>query len=395
MESYDITIIGAGPIGAALALALSPLPLRIALLEANPLSLQIKPEQDSRALALTYSSTQILKEIDVWPALSASATPIQTVHISDRGHFGFTRIKAQQENVPALGYVVPAYTLATELNKALFTGTKSFTILNPAKVKSLQPAASGWHLTVETETGNKDLHSQLIIAADGTHSTIRSLLGITVTAKEYAQSALVTTITLARDHGNTAYERFLANGALAMLPMQNMQCGCVWTAPHAAIKTLLHLADEDFLQQLQMTFGYRLGKILTIGKRYTYPLKMIYANEQVRPGFVLMGNAAHTLHPIAAQGFNLGLGDAAALAKVLVEANHMGKNLSDLQLLESYVCSRQKTVAWIMRFTDQLTRFFAYEFMPLTVARDMGLLAIDLLPSLKHRLAKRLMGSFY
>ncbi len=397
---YDVTIIGAGPVGISLALALATLPLRIALLEAKPLTTEIKADQDSRALALTAGSVSILEEIGVWPQLAAHATPIKKVHISDRGHFGFTRIKAEEEGVAALGYVVPAYTLANELNKALLTRAVSaaqispthLALLVPATVQNLQASEKGWQIEVATTEGTKTIYSQLVIAADGTHSTIRSLLKIATTEKDYAQSALVTTITLAREHHNTAYERFVENGALAMLPMGNGQCGCVWTGPHAQIKSLLHLADEELLQHLQINFGYRLGKFLSVGKRYTYPLKMVYANEPTPSGLVLIGNAAHTLHPIAAQGFNLGLGDVAALAQVLRETLHTGKNLHDPLLLDDYHQAREKKVAWIMRFTDGLTQFFAHDFLPLTMVRNGSLLAVDLFSPLKRRLAKRLMG---
>lgn len=387
---YDITIIGAGPVGASLALALSQLPLKIALLEANPLTTELKPDHDSRALALTYQSVRVLQEIRIWSALEKSATPITTVHVSDRGHFGFTRIKAEEEKVPALGFVVPAYTLAAELNKALL-GNSNFTILTPAKVQTLQPENQGWEIQFQTEKPNT-LHSKLVIAADGTHSTIRKLLNIPVTEKDYNQSALVTTISLARDHHNTAYERFIKNGALAMLPMQNRLCGCVWTAPHPEIKTLLHLADEEFLQQLQIYFGYRLGKFLNVGRRYSYPLRMLHATEIGKAGLLLIGNAAHTLHPIAAQGFNLGLGDVDVLAKILKKNLQQGQTLLDPQWLQEYQQKREQNVNWIMRFTDGLTRIFAHEFFPLTLARNSALLGLDLIPPFKRRFAKRLMG---
>lgn len=389
---YDIAIVGAGPVGISLALALASLPLRsIALIEANPIVTEFPENHDTRALALTFGSVKILTKLDIWSLLADDATNIETVHISDKGHFGITRIHARQEGVQALGYVVPATKLVTTLNKNLLSLT-NIKIYNPATVSSLNRKEDHWDITLNTNHESHIISSKLIIAADGTNSTIRKLMAIPIEEKNYQQSALTTTVTLARDHQNIAYERFIPNGALAFLPLKNSRCGCVWTADNTQINELMQLTDEEFVKKLQETFGFRLGRFLTIGKRHVHPLKMLYAAQQTKPGLALIGNAAHTIHPIAAQGFNLGLADATVLAEIITQAIASGKDLTDPQILNDYVTKRQPKIHWIMKFTHALTRLFSHDFLPLTVARNTSLLALDFVPFLKHRLAKSLMG---
>jgi len=390
-DRYDIVIVGAGPAGATLALTLAALPLRIAVLEANPLLQHSATAQDSKALALTYGSMRILDRIGIWPTLAPHATTIAAVHVSDRGHFGFTRINAEDEKVPALGAVIPAAILAATLQQTL-RSTPQLTLINPARVQTIAHTKQDWQLELETDTGKQVIAAELIIAADGTNSTIRQLLHLATEKKDYLQNALTTTITLSRSHQNRAYERFIANGALAMLPLAHLQCGSVWTGPSANIHSLMALSDEAFLAELQKMFGYRLGRFVQVGKRHSHPLSMLYTKEAVQPGLVLIGNAAQTLHPIAAQGFNLGLSDVAILHKIIAGAVTKKQPLNKAELFTPYLQNKQQTIEWSLKFTDNLTRFFSHDFLPLTLARNSSLLALDLIPPLKHRLAKRLMG---
>lgn len=388
---FDIVIVGAGPVGACLTAALSTSSLRIAVLEANPLVTEMPLDQDTRALALNYGSVKILSSLGIWEKLSEEATPINTVHISDRGHFGKTRIHARDEKVPALGFVVPATLLSTTLNKNVLT-LKHLELINPAKVTHLETTAQGWQLHLNTAEGSQIITADLVIAADGTRSTIRQLAGIGIIEKDYQQSALTTTVTLANNHENIAYERFIPHGALAMLPLKNSQCGSVWSGNSEEIKKLSELTDAEYLQQLQEKFGFLLGRFVKIGKRHVHPLKMVFAEQQTKPGLILIGNAAHTLHPIAAQGFNLGLADAAALSNTINKSVISGKKLNDPQILNDYTANRKTKINWTMKFTHALTRLFSQDFLPLTFTRNTSLLALDFIPFLKHRIAKRLMG---
>jgi len=393
-------------VGTSLALSLKSLPLRIGIVDANPIKTTAELNSDTRSLALTYGTARILQNINVWSAIEPFVTPIETVHISDRGHFGVTRIKATQEKVPALGYVVPAPVLGVELNKFLLNSFE-IKLFNPATVQSLcqivgsaqvrsegrmYAAPTYWQVELSTPEGSQTITANLIAAADGTHSTIRKLLNISSTSLDYEQSAIATSVTLARNHNNTAYERFTDKGALAFLPLKDSRGGLVWTAPNAFIQELQSLTDEQFLQRAQEYFGYRLGKFIQLGKRHVYPLSHLKANEQIRDGLVLLGNAAHTLHPLAAQGFNLGLLDVALLARVIKDAIQARENYADLNTLQKYQAKCAQSQQKIMQFTNGLIHIFGRDFLPLTLARNTGLIALDIFPGLKKRLAKRLMG---
>lgn len=388
-RKYHVVIIGAGPVGISLALSLSALPIRLTLLEANPIT-QIVSHSD-RPLSLTFASQQFFSHLNIWQYFAENATPIESVHISDRGNFGFTRINAKDQNVAALGYVVPATQLANTLNELLLQ-IPNLNLLNPAKLQALEFNNQQWTLTAEINNQPQQLQADLVIAADGTHSLVRKLLDIATETKDYQQSALVSTLTLARAHQNIAYERFVEDGAIAMLPLTSQRVGCVWTGAMEKITALKTLSDNDFLKQVQTEFGYRLGPLLTAGERGIHPLKKTIAKECVREGLVIIGNAAHTLHPIAAQGFNLGLGDIALLTEKIKTALEQNKNPGELAVLKQYDQQRQKTVNWIAKFTDRLTQIFSTDFLPLNAARNSGLLAMDFIPALKKRLAKRLMG---
>lgn len=396
-EHYDILICGAGMVGTSLALSLSSSPLRIAVCEANPLVTETEQNsKEGRSLALTISSVEILEKIGIWPAVAEFATPINTVHVSARRHFGTTSIHAREENIPALGYVIPAVVLGVEFNKALLKksppppffkggiqsesivppfekgGIGGISLFNPIKVEKLTKTADGWDVMLSNA---QKIQTRLIVAADGTHSTIRKLLNIPTLEKDYHQSAISTRIMLKRPHNYIAYERFIDEGAIALLPLAENDCGLIVTGATEKINHLMTLADNEFLTAVQQQFGYRAGKFLQVAKRYVYPLKMLVAEEQVKPGLVLIGNAARTLHPIAAQGFNLGLTDVSAL-------NDAIKNKQDFK-------NNQKN---IIQFTDSLTRIFSHDFFPLKLARSSGLVVLNLFSPLKHRLARRLMG---
>lgn len=390
-EHYDILIVGAGLVGASLALLLANTTLRVAISEAALLQTTVKSDADGRSLALTYGSVRILEKLQLWSTLAPDAVPIQTVHVSNRGHLGITRIHARDEGVPALGYVIPAALLGAHLQQALLQ-TKQLTILNPVKVTALTKIAQTWQVDLH---GAQNITADLIVAADGSNSLLRELQGITTEIHDYEQSALVTTVQLQRAHHNIAYERFVADGALAMLPRAGLQCAAIWTGPQQKIAALMAQTDTEYLQALQSNFGYRLGRLLSVGKRFTYPLKMLIAKEQVRDGFVLIGNAAHTIHPIAAQGFNLGLSDAALLAQTIVSALNSNKIPGSLAVLQAYAQQRQATQARTINFTDALTKLFAHDVLPVNMLRSGSLLALDFCAPLKHRLARRLMGVGY
>ena len=388
---YDVIIVGGGMVGASLACALSAQNLRIALVEAHALNDQSQPSYDDRAIALSYGTQRILHTMGVWPHLEQEATPILHIHVSDKGHFGAARIHHDEENVPALGYVTAARVLGQALYQFLnrhsnielicFVASQGFALDNKLA-----------RLTISRDGIEQCLNARLIVAADGGNSSVRNALKIPFKQIDYGQSAIISNVTIDKAHDNIAYERFTDNGPLALLPMKDRHCSLVWTRRNENVRQILELDDAQFLQSLQQHFGYRLGKFIKTGKRDCYPLRLVYAKRQVQARLALIGNAAHTLHPIAGQGFNLGMRDVAALAQTVTDAHRQNQDIGALEVLTPYQQWRERDQQRTIGLTDKLVRVFSNRFPPLSVARNIGLLALDLTPVLKSALARHTMG---
>jgi 2-octaprenyl-6-methoxyphenol hydroxylase len=358
-------------------------PLRIGVIEAVPLAASSQPSYDDRTLALAWGSKKVFEGMGVWNGLAPEATPIERIHISDRGHFGVTRLSATEAGLPALGYVVANRALGVVLLKTM-QASKNIEWLCPAEMQEirLDPAAAS--VTVRHDNANKTLTARLVIAADGAHSAVRAALGIEAARTEYCQSAIVTTVTASEPHGNTAYERFTDTGPLALLPLRKNECAVVWSAKEAEVQTILGWNDAEFLNQLQGRFGDRLGTFTRLGKRAAYPLALTRVQEQVRERLALIGNAAHTVHPVAGQGFNLGLRDVASIAEILTDAMRTGEDIGSLVVLRRYADWRQRDNQITAGFTNGLIRVFSNNAFPLTFLRNAGLLAVDLMPGVKR-----------
>jgi 2-octaprenyl-6-methoxyphenol hydroxylase len=376
---YDIIIVGGGMVGASLACALTQQNLKIALLDAAPLN----TVDDSRLIALNHSSVCLFKNLHVWAALAEHAAPITQVHISDRGQFGMTRLHAETAGLTSLGHVVPAKYINAALDQKL--QHSHCEVLRPAVLQSISQTDS--EVTLTTAVG-KPLQAKLVIAADGTQSTVRKELGIPVEEKASQQSALVTVTTLQRSHHNIAYERFHATGALAMLPLPGLQAATIWTDSNTVIEQLLQLDEPAFLATLQKQFGYRIGKFLQTGTRHVYPLQQLSAKKTFQQRVLLIGNAAHTFHPIAAQGLNLALAEIAMLTQYLVD-HPQRTDWSDYAVWQA---QRQTTSR---RLSDQLPGLFTQDFWPVRLARQLGLLAVDICPPLKDRFTRAAMGKIH
>jgi 2-octaprenyl-6-methoxyphenol hydroxylase len=380
---YDVLIIGGGLVGASLACALRASGLRLGVIEAIPLAASSQPGYDDRTLALAYGSKRIFETLGVWDGIVPEATPIDRIHISDRGHFGITRLTAAEAGLPALGYVVPSRALGAALLDAL-KDSRQIDWLCPAEMRDIRVAPECATVTAHHEGKDKLLTARLVIAADGAHSAVRQAMGIEATRTEYRQTAIVTTVTASQPHANTAYERFTDTGPLALLPQRQNDCAVVWSAREEEVKTILGWNDAEFLRQLQERFGDRLGSFTRLGRRASYPLALTRVPEQVRPRLALIGNAAHTVHPVAGQGFNLGLRDVAAVADILVDAQRAGDDIGDLRVLRRYADWRQRDNQVISLFTNGLIRIFSNNIFPLTLLRNAGLLAVDLMPGVKR-----------
>jgi len=294
------------------------------------------------------------------------------------------RLSAEQEGVPALGYVVENAWLGHCLWQELDTEVIQWRC--PAQVERMEPTTEGYRLTLDDETL---IDCSLAILADGGRSSLREQLGIGVNQRPYDQTALIANITTERDHAGEAFERFTESGPLALLPLSDKRCALVWTHPSRDVERLLKLDERAFLAELQAAFGYRLGAVRQVGARVPYPLVLIEAAEQVRANLVVLGNAAHSLHPIAGQGFNLSLRDVRALADTLLTSN---APLGDLATLQRYAGIQADDQARTVAFSDQVTRLFSTDQPLLAAARNLGLLGLELLPPAKRWFARQAMG---
>jgi 2-octaprenyl-6-methoxyphenol hydroxylase len=397
---YDIVIVGGGMVGAALACALAPAGVRIASIEAvapdadrSPIGVgDRQPSYDDRAIALAYGSRRIFEGIGVWSEIERlGAAPIERIHISDRGRFGFARLAAADLGREALGYVVVARTLGLALNARL-AREPNVTRFCPATVEGCAVESDGARVTIRGGENTRELRARLVVGADGADSTVRRLAGIEASRSAYGLNAIVANVSVGTPHHNTAYERFTASGPLAVLPMADGRCTVVWSARDEEVPTVLGWSDEEFLAQLQDRFGERLGRLSRPGKRVAYPLALTRIAEHARPRLVLIGNAAHTVHPVAGQGFNLGLRDVAQLAEVLADAHRRNEDIGDLGVLRRYADQRVRDNRVTQGFTDGLIRIFANDIAPLAVARNLGLVAVDLLPPVKRLLVRMTSG---
>lgn len=387
---YDVLIVGGGLIGGSLALALKPTAYRTAVVEAvSPGQRQAAPAGD-RALALAKGSMQILAQLGVWTSLAPHVVPIKMIHVSDRGHFGKTRLSAEREGVDALGYVITARQLEECIEKTL--NESPINLICPAQVMGLKTTPEAIEVSLQQGGESVKVTARLLIAADGSASTVKSLLNIRQSARDYGQTALVTTVRMDSDPAFTAYERFTPSGPLAFLPLGNKTCSVIWTLRNDQAEAMMALSDEAFVRQLQDNFGYRLGRLSLCAPRRAFPLKLILAKEMTAKRVVLIGNAVHQIHPVAGQGFNLGLRDVAQLAELLIDRAAQGEDPGDVKFLGQFAKLRKRDHALIVGFTDNVVRLFCNDWGPLVMARNGGLLTLDHLPWAKHALAKYAMG---
>jgi 2-octaprenyl-6-methoxyphenol hydroxylase len=388
---YDILIAGGGMVGASLARAVAGLGLKIAVLEPVRAEAAVQPSYDDRVIALAYGSRLILDAMGVWKPLAANAQPIERIHISDRGHFGFAHLDCREESTPALGYVLTARAIGASLLADIETQA-GLDWLSPANLLSFQTMTDHVLANIEVDGQIRQLSARLLVGADGGDSAVRRQLDPPLRQWTYGQTAVIANISPSKPHGNVAYERFTDSGPLALLPMSEHRCSLVWTQRDADVDELLGLDDAAFLQRLQRRFGFRLGRFHRLGRRAAYPLRFTQVKKMFAPRVLLIGNAAHSLHPIAGQGFNLGLRDVAQFADSLAQAAAQGEDPGATAVLQAYAAARMPDQQGVGLMTDGLARLFSNPLPPLRLARNAGLLALDMLPPLKRRLARQFMG---
>jgi 2-octaprenyl-6-methoxyphenol hydroxylase len=390
---FDITIVGGGMVGASLAVALAPLGLKVALVEEVPHGSASQPSFDERTTALSNGSRRILEALGVWSGMSSSATPIRKIHVSDQGRFGFARIDAAEQGLEAMGYVVPNRALGMALWPRL-QASPSVQVYCPAKVSSIQSGEHVVTLEIAGPSTAARIETRLVVAADGAQSTVRSAFGVDAQARDYEQTAVITTVLPQRFHDHVAYERFTGSGPLALLPLEGGRCTLVLTLNRATAEAAMTWSDGEFLAEVQRRFGFRLGRFLKVGRRVSYPLSLTRAERTSAQRCVIVGNAAQALHPIAGMGFNLGLRDVASLAELIAERRHEpGFDAGAAGLLAEYDAWRAADRGGVIAFTDGLVRMFASPLGVVRRLRNVGLLAFDLLPPAKAALSRLSTGA--
>jgi 2-octaprenyl-6-methoxyphenol hydroxylase len=389
-SGFDVAIVGGGLVGASLAAALAGSPVRVLLVESVPLGAGAQPSFDERTTALGNATRRIFEGLGVWGAIAAEAAAIRAIHVSDAGRFGFARLAAAEHGIEAFGYVAANRRIGAALWGQLRTA-ENLELRVPGRVQSVAISPEGVRLEVVTQSAAgavsavEPVTARLVVAADGAHSQIRAAAGIDTQVEDYDQVAIVANVATDAPHEGTAYERFTATGPLALLPLHDGNRAVIWACRPAHAADLLSLDETAFLARLQQRFGWRAGRFVRAARRLSYPLKLTRAAAPAATRTVLIGNAAQALHPVAGQGFNLGVRDAAMLAEVIVDA---AGDVGSPELLERFSAWRARDRRGVVRFTDSLVKLFGDGRFGVAALRDLGLLLFDLAPPAKGALAR-------
>lgn len=386
-SEYDLAIVGGGLVGGALALALADSGLRIALVEAVAPKAADQPSYDDRTLALNHVSCRLLERLGLGDTLTDSASPIRSIHVSDKGRFGRVLLRAEDYGLDAFGRVLEARLLGAAV-LARLGNQANLDWLCPARLQTLEPEREQVRLGIVGDSEQpREIAARLVIGADGAESQVRALTGLPARRHDYGQAAVIFNATPEYRHQGCAYERFTPQGPVAVLPQRGRRVGVVYMVAANEAQRLLRAGDDEIIAALQQRFGYRLGRIRQVGKRASYPLRLVAAQRHLRGRVALIGNAAHTIHPISAQGFNLGLRDAVSLAGCLRDSDRLTP-----EVFASYQAGREQDQQQTIRYTDTLARVCARPAAGLGAARSLGLLAHQFLPGLQRRLVLGAMG---
>lgn len=395
-EQFDVVIVGGAVTGSVLALALSSLSqhkMRIAIVEKQLPDYAQQGGFDARSIALAQGSLQKFAQIQ--PLVGSSlaeqiqqiATPIQQIQVSDLGHFGKTTLKASELNLVQLGVVVELAKLGKNLT-ACIEQQPNIHRFCPNQIVHFERSQTEVSLTLKN---GEHIRTQLIIAADGIQSQIARQCGVeTELLKDYQQSALIANVEISEPHKGQAFERFTTQGPLALLPLSDNRMSLVWCVKQA--EDLLSLTDEDFLSQLQQQFGWKLGQFVRVSKRFVYPLTSQKAQSHIHHRLAIVGNAAQLLHPVAGQGFNLGMRDLFTLAQLLSKAFEQGEDLGEFILLNQFEQSRKQDQAEIISLTSGLISLFSCDLLPLQAVRNVGLFTISHSKLLREHIANKALG---
>lgn len=400
-DAVDILIVGGGLVGLTLARAFDHAGLTqhlsIALVEPCPLidRWNTSPSFDDRTSALSWNTHQYYQILGVWDDLAPFAQAINQVHISERGGFGSALIDAKEQGQPALGYVTKNHAIGDALCRWLqqAKSEQRITVFNPDEVQTLTPSPRG----MTAQLNEQIVDASLVILADGGRSPLLTQLGISSTVHDYQQTALIANVALDRPHHGRAWERFAGDQTLALLPLPadeqfEHRAGLVWSLPNAEQARLTQFSDEAMLAHLQKTFGDRAGRFLTIGARDFYPLKMQLASEQVRPGLAIVGNAAHAIHPVAGQGYNLSIADIQALCGNVAASVAAGEPAGNLTRLLAYQQQQLSKQGLVTQFCHYLVEGFGRQGVLSKSLRSLGLFAFQYSGGIKRHFAHKAMG---
>ncbi|MCP4089203.1 MAG: 2-octaprenyl-6-methoxyphenyl hydroxylase [Gammaproteobacteria bacterium] len=406
-DEFDVVIAGGGLVGGSLAIALAQIKAqtncRVALIESVPPESDAQPSFDDRTIALSRGSYRILRQLGIWSHIQVSVWPIQKIHVSQQQHFGTSVIDAIEQGVAELGYVINSRVLGEALWEQI-RALPDVTVFCPTSVTAteIDREYEDGRCRVELQgaDGTQSITTRLLVAADGARSQVRTALGISAEDRDYKQVAVVAKVQIDAEYvGHVAYERFTKEGPLAMLPGPDGQYTVVLARNVETVQSVMDMSDEALLTLLQSLFGFRLGRLRRLGKRQAYPLHLVTAGEIMAERSVIIGNAANGLHPVAAQGFNLGLRDVASLAEIIADGlrNDMpgqGQKFDPgaKETLQAYADWRQRDQRRVVKFTDGLIRLFGVQGGAAAAARGLSLAAFDVLPGAKKELARQTMG---
>ena len=398
LHQVDLVIAGGGMAGVTLALALQKnCGLHVAIVEAQFFKQdETHPGFDARSLALAAHSCRVLKHIGL-EDIEQLGSPIEHIHVSDRGYLGQCQLHATDYQLSSLGTVVELHTLGRHLHQLLESCSEGKTSwFCPDTITGVTQHQDSIELALKSGCR---VSAKLLVVAEGGHSATRKLLNISDSQRPYEQVALIANVETSHAHKHWAYERFTESGPLALLPLpgesgetQSHRCSLVWTIPPDQQEKLMTMCESDFLANLQEAFGYRLGRFTKAGERFCYPLSLITADQHITHRAVVAGNASQSLHPIAGQGFNIGLRDVETLVGLIKQAQQQGKDIGEFAVLNAYQKSRKEDQAKVVCLTDGLVRLFSNHHLPLVIGRNLGLSLMNILPAAKSQLANQAMG---
>jgi len=389
-EKFDMVISGAGVVGMTMAAALAQNGFSVALIDHSDIAADLNDGFDGRAYAISYAPYQMLKALGLWDRVGAKAQPITEIHITDGHSPRFLHFDQREigDDGP-LGQMVEVRHLRRGLYEAI-TADKNITLITPDNITKVTTTGGASQLTLDS---GREISCGLVVCAEGRRSPLRDMMGIKTRQWNYHQTAIVTTVSHEIDHGGTACERFYPGGPFAILPLRGRRSSIVWCEPPDLAQAIMTLSDRGFDAELGKKFGDFLGKVTHHGQRWSYPLSSQLADDYLAERFCLIGDAAHGIHPIAGQGFNLGLRDIAALAEILVDARRLGADIGSPLTLERYRRWRRTDNNILAFGMDALTRLFSNDITPVRLAREAGLAIVGEIPPLKRFFMRHARGT--